>query len=170
MEVLCRMRANFDVSGFGSAAIIAILLAVVVLSSGCTQYLQMLPEAEPCGEGGKCREGFACDTDGRCHVCGNADGRVCCEGFKCEEGFVCKGKHCAECGSHWKPCCEGNYCNEGCECVEGETCRCCGWIGEACCEGSVCNEGGFCGDDGMCHRCLSPDDTKESGMACVSRG
>lgn len=162
---------NLEISGIGSVVLIGMLLILVASSSGCLTGAtwEMFPDAEPCGEGGKCKEGYACDTDGKCHVCGNADGRVCCEGFRCEEGFICRSTHCAECGGHWRYCCEGNYCDEGCECKEGR-CRCCGWIGEVCCEGDVCNEGAFCADDGICGRCLHPDDSKEFGMACVSRG
>lgn len=150
---------------------ISLILIIMVLSSGCTGSMNFLPVAEDCGDGGKCPEGYACDTDGKCYVCGNADLRVCCEGNECEEGLICINGKCNECGNEWKYCCDGDKCDENCVCGSDERCHCCGWVGEVCCEGGTCNDESFyCGSDGKCHGCFGVNDTDELSQACGSRG
>ncbi|MFH1770026.1 MAG: hypothetical protein ABH828_00540 [archaeon] len=98
-------------------AILGILLMVAL--TGCS----MIPEASDCGPHGECKEGYACDTDEKCHVCGNADGRVCCEGNKCEEGLICDAGDCRNCGGEWEPCCKGYTCDEYHDCDDYGTCH-----------------------------------------------
>ena len=124
-------------------ALIVLLLIGVGALSGCF-------ELEDCDENGKCRGGYVCGDDNKCHSCGDND-RLCCEGNKCDRDYECgtDGK-CHGCGWEYDPCCEGDTCKEdGLRCSNGK-CLECGVANNPCCEGNKCKEDNLVCQNGAC--------------------
>lgn len=147
---------------------IALLIIVLIGLTGCLG----LPEPETCTSNDDCSNTRACD-DGKCRVCGTAEGRVCCRDDWCEEGLECLDNECKRCGGNWQHCCLDSSCNEFHECSDDGYCHECGEVGRGCCEGGVCQgEGNYgCNSDDIC-RPLREDGTpgEEGEFAAYGSG
>jgi len=150
---------------------VIILLITNIIITGCSSTTHYDPfKLETCTPDRTCPEGFACDTDNKCHACGG-EHNLCCPGNTCAQGLVCNQGTCYTCGERGSYCCDSDLCEEGLSCLEG-VCRGCGLEFEPCCPGNKCEEGTYCSDKNTCKSCFtfSEDDTKELSSACGSRG